>query len=590
MMETPSPNPSHKGRGIVICFILTLWCSLCLAQASNEEKEAFYSQAWSKFEEGNFEEAQGLFAEFKNKFTDPVLSEEADYKIAECLYNLKDYPRLKNHLRLLFEKYPATPLLRFYLAEGCFYDREYPCAIENYQQALESISDSYLKNSLYLGLAWSYLKLNDYPKAIAYFEKLLQNKPSEEELENALLGKAESLYSLNDYPGAVSIYQALADSAKKTETRILGLGRMAGIYYQQNEARKAIELYERILNNYPDCPTCDFAYNNLGVIMFNARDYGRVIELFILLVNKYPQSPFLANSRYYLGRAYYEKGEFLNSYLGFRDFIPKASSLDLKYEAMFLAGLSLKALNRFQEAYNAFKDIAKEAPADVSFLSKAEFESIECLYYSGDREEALKGFEFLRTKYPDSEISQLVLWRLAEHYFREDKIDLAKRYLLSLIAGSAQPPVMDQAYILLGECYESEGKYFEAGDAFLKVRNPDPGLLTRIADNYRARTKYPEAIAYYRKGLDQDNLDQDELRFKLGECLEEINQQKEAAGEYRAIRTGSRLYVKGLLRLAAMAENRENRQETIELYREIAGLKVEESEFALEMIEKLEEK
>ena len=148
MMETPSPNHSHKGRGIVICFILTLWCSLCLAQASNEEKEAFYSQAWSKFEEGNFEEAQGLFAEFKNKFTDPVLSEEADYKIAECLYNLKDYPRLKDHLRLLFEKYPATPLLRFYLAEGCFYDREYPCAIENYQQALESISDSYLKNSL----------------------------------------------------------------------------------------------------------------------------------------------------------------------------------------------------------------------------------------------------------------------------------------------------------------------------------------------------------------------------------------------------------------------------------------------------------
>ena len=82
---------------------LALWCSCALA---NDEKEAFYSQAWSKFEEGKFEEAKGLFAEFKNKFADPVLSEEADYKIAECLYNLKDYPALKSHLRLLFEKYP----------------------------------------------------------------------------------------------------------------------------------------------------------------------------------------------------------------------------------------------------------------------------------------------------------------------------------------------------------------------------------------------------------------------------------------------------------------------------------------------------
>ena len=260
--------------------------------------------------------------------------------------------------------------MRFYLAEGCFYDREYPCAIENYQQALESISESYLKNSLYLGLAWSYLKLNDYPQAIAYFEKLLQNKPSEEESENALLGKAESLYGLNDYQGAVSVYQALADSGKKTETRILGQGRIAEIYYQQNQAEKAIKLYENLLNNYPDCPTCDFAYNNLGIIMFNARDYDRVIKLFNLLINKYPQSTFLVQSHYYLGRAYYEKGEFLNSYLKLRDFIQNASSLDLKYEAMFLAGLSLKALNRFQEAYNAFKDIAKEAPTDLSFYPK----------------------------------------------------------------------------------------------------------------------------------------------------------------------------------------------------------------------------
>ena len=566
---------------------LALWCSCALA---NDEKEAFYSQAWSKFEEGKFEEAKGLFAEFKNKFADPVLSEEADYKIAECLYNLKDYPALKSHLRLLFEKYPPTPLLRFYLAEGCFYDREYPCAIENYQQALESISESYLKNSLYLGLAWSYLKLNDYPQAIAYFEKLLQNKPSEEESENALLGKAESLYGLNDYQGAVSVYQALVDSGKKTETRILGQGRIAEIYYQQNQAEKAIELYERLLNNYPDCPTCDFAYNNLGIIMFNARDYGRVIELFNLLINKYPQSPFLVHSHYYLGRAYYEKGEFLNSYLRLRDFIQKASSLDLKYEAMFLAGLSLKSLKRFQEAANIFKEIVKQSPADVSFLSKAEFESVECLYYSGDREEALKGFEFLRTKYPDSEISQLVLWRLAEHYFREDKIDLAKRYLLSLTAGPAQPLLMDQAYLLLGECYESEGKYLEAEEAFLKIRNPDPWLLTRIADNYRARNKYPEAIAYYRKGLGQDKAAQDELYFKLGECLEELNRNEEAKIEYQAISSDSRLYVNGLLRLAAIEETRDNRQGAIEIYRKISALKIKESDFAREKLEDLEEK
>ena len=182
------------------------------------------------------------------------------------------------------------------------------------------------------------------------------------------------------------------------------------------------------------------------------------------------------------------------------------------------------------------------------------------------------------------------MWRLAEHYFREDKIDLAKRYLLSLTAGPAQPLLMDQAYLLLGECYESEGKYLEAEEAFLKIRNPDPWLLTRIADNYRARNKYPEAIAYYRKGLGQDKAAQDELYFKLGECLEELNRNEEAKIEYQAISSDSRLYVNGLLRLAAIEETRDNRQGAIEIYRKISALKIKESEFAREKIEGLEEK
>ena len=108
---------------------------------------------------------------------------------------------------------------------------------------------------------------------------------------------------------------------------------------------------------------------------------------------------------------------------------------------------------------------------------------------------------------------------------------------------------MDQAYLLLGECYESEGKY-------------------------------PEAIAYYRKGLGQDKVAQDDLRFKLGECLEELNRNEEAKVEYQAINPDSRLYVNGLLRLAAIEETRDNRQGAVEIYRKISALKIKESDFS----------
>src|SRR3989339_2268880 len=75
---------------------LTLECldSATLAQA-------YYSLGWCLFEQGKFKEARDKFSAFKGKFPGNLLAREADYKIAECLYNLKDYSQLKSYAEYL---------------------------------------------------------------------------------------------------------------------------------------------------------------------------------------------------------------------------------------------------------------------------------------------------------------------------------------------------------------------------------------------------------------------------------------------------------------------------------------------------------
>src|SRR3989338_3013795 len=184
---------------------LTLECldSAYLAQA-------YYSLGWCLFEQGKFKEAQDKFSAFKDKFPGNLLAREADYKIAECLYNLKDYSQLKSHAEYLEKNYYLRPnsaqsgnipevfldtsgkrLIKFYLAESGFYLKDYPYAIDNYTQALAQDSDDDFKNPVYLGLGWSYLKSGDYALALMNFDKPLSAE-SGGYFENALLGRAKA--------------------------------------------------------------------------------------------------------------------------------------------------------------------------------------------------------------------------------------------------------------------------------------------------------------------------------------------------------------------------------------------------------------
>ncbi|OGX60610.1 MAG: hypothetical protein A2471_00575 [Omnitrophica WOR_2 bacterium RIFOXYC2_FULL_45_15] len=402
---------------------------------------------------------------------------------------------------------------------------------------------------------------------------------------------------------ALKEFSSLADSSKDDSLRVSALAEIAGVYLESGENKKAIGIYEDILKDYPDCANCGYVYSGLGLALLKSREYIRAIEVLKSAIAKYPdtstslsingersrttESPARETINFYLGMAYYEQGDFLNSYMQLRSFVPRYPQSAHKARALNLQGLSLKSLGRFQDAYEIFKQAASMSAQDAKLSARAEFEMADCLYSLGRIEEALSKLEYLRSKYSSSEVSSAVLWRLAEHYFQENKLDLSRRYLLDIIQSGQDPSARDDAYYLLGRAFEKDGRYEEALEAFKKIERDKQKVYPKIADIYKSSGNFPEAASYYRKVLQEGGLEgKAEARFNLAECLEEAGQLDEAVIEYRAINPDADkdILVKGLLRAAKIYEDKEDIQKAIETYEKIVSLEVEESKFAQERL------
>lgn len=467
---------------------------------STYSASAFYSLGWCLFEQGKFQGAKDKFIAMKQAFPANPLTKEADLKLAECLYQI---------------------------AENCYYQQDYICAKENYASARKLAGDDDLISLIELGLGWCALKANEYPKARTHFEQILKVQGEGSVGESALLGEAISLQMGLSLEPALESYEKLIIMAKNPATRLDALLGKAEVLFGLARYKEAVAVYEQAKS-----------------FQGSEFDEAKMARL----------SLGAAEAVFCLGKAYYDSGDYLSSYLSLRNFRDKFPASSLKGQALLLEGLCLKSLRRYQEAYDIFR-LSAGPSQGAGISARAEFELNDCLYSLGKIEEALSGFEAMRANYPASEASvSLALLKLAGHYVQENKLDLSKGYLLDLINSHPEPAILDEAY-------------------------------QRIAKVCKAMGSLKEAISYYRLGLKGSQGDFPQRQFQLAEYLEEAGEFQEAIGLYSGIAGDSALLAKGLLRCANISENSEDWQSALRFYKRVAELNVPESKFAKERIE-----
>jgi TolA-binding protein len=248
----------------------------------------------------------------------------------------------------------------------------------------------------------------------------------------------------------------------------------------------------------------------------------------------------------------------------------------------------------------------------------------------GYEKEAMSRFKTLRAKYPDSKLTAQVLWWLGEYYYRQNNLDLARRYFSSIIQDFPKSNLINSCYYALGSTYVEESRYPEAINNFKKVMESGrsdlagtaaialadiyvkedkfdlainiyketvkeyPNLANliypKIADVYYGINNYTQAIEFYRQSLDVVPIRQvTEIQFKLAEVLQAQGKWAEAIEEYLKVTylysEDSDLALKSLLRVAAIYEDKENFKEALNIYKRVISMDAQEAKYAQERVD-----
>jgi TolA-binding protein len=155
-----------------------------------------------------------------------------------------------------------------------------------------------------------------------------------------------------------------------------------------------------------------------------------------------------------------------------------------------------------------------------------------CREAQGNVDEAIAAFQKQIAQFPNSRKTAPAMLKLGERCQEKKQYDLAIEQFNKVLATS--PDNTARAQLLIGICYQAQGKYEQAIAALDKViesasgngsadeaRGRKAGCLTQIGIAYQAQERYDEAIASFNKAIEcgNGNGSANEARLRIDECL-----------------------------------------------------------------------
>jgi len=561
---------------------------------------ALLGSAWSQLKLRKYKEAQETLASIDASLL--VQENRVSYLLAKAIAAFQA-SKLDESKALYEEVIAANPhpqvLLQAYLgkADALYNIAEYAQAIAVYREALEKVPlenvSQDLKDKLYYGLAWAFLKEGEFKEAIESFRKVVRG------------------------------------SEDKT-FKVAALCQIGDAYQDSGDYRKAQEVYDSILRDYPDSLYGDYVQYQIGLTLFKTSDYNAAIMAFHKLEENFPHSKLYDDAVYVTGLSFFQAEDYNASRETFEKFNKDLKDSPLRAQAVYLLGTSLYNLGKYQEAIEVFRDISRVYSSDTELSQKAEYEIADCYYQMGNEKEAVARFKMLRSKYPDSGLTPEIMWWLGEYYYRQADQATARRYFLSLIQDFSKSNLVPDAYYVLGSLAAEESKFEEAigyfrkaieagrsdlagqasvaiADIYVRQQNEQAAVETyqdvirqyphlahlaypKLADIYRQQGRHREAADFYRKSLEVVPLRQmPDMQFMIAQSLQAQGLVDEAIEEYLKVAylytERTELTAKALLRAAGLYEGKEGFKEAIGIYERVVSMGVEEAKYAQERID-----
>jgi TolA-binding protein len=352
-------------------------------------------------------------------------------------------------------------------------------------------------------IADCYYITTKYTDAITYYDKVIDYGKTD--ADYAMFQKAFSLGLINNNREKTNVLTSLV-------SRFPGSAYVPNAIFERGRAFVAMEDFKRgeadfnaVISDYPASPFVPRAIVQLGLLYYNQGDNQRAVAQFKKVIENFQSTPEARSAMTGLRNAYVDLNDvesyfaYVKSLGGYGDvnLAEKDSLLYTSGENLYMAGRCDRATEVFRNYLNEFRN--------GSFRINAQFYLAECLYSSGNANEALKLYQEIITVPNTQFLEQSLVTAASILYDREEYLSASSLYE-RLESISANP--VNRMTALKGQLRSA----YQAGDAQTTIRSANkitqagnvPDELTREALFMRAKARYSlnefeEALTDFRR-------------------------------------------------------------------------------------------
>lgn len=432
---------------------------------SKLKESARFIQAEALFSSDKFEKALAMYKEYLTASKNTDLIESANYRIALCLYGLKQYDRSRDALAEFVKKYPKgkfTPDALFRLGRSYFELSQTATDPKVQQDDLTRAADTYElirkdfpdspaapEVTFQLGYLYSYLGRFDkaaFEKSVAAFQKFANDWPD-----------------YTDKTGKPLVPEALYQSARSQ----VALGNYDA----------AVADFNKIVESYPDNDLAPYAAFEAASAYAAAKKPAEMITALRAYADKYPTHKSVGDALYAIGQELENQKKPDEAITEYRTLITRAGASDSLSENMRNAAIAaqlriaalLDAQGKTDEAVADCEKFLAKFNKDA-LAARAMVIQIGALY----RKAKLYDAAYAKLKQLGAQYQQNAAVRIAaasstiELALAEKKYAIANEAAQKLLADPEKDRLPSSSYVAIGNTLLKTDKFAQARDVFDK--------------------------------------------------------------------------------------------------------------------------
>ncbi|MGE5497644.1 MAG: tetratricopeptide repeat protein, partial [Syntrophothermus sp.] len=534
-----------------------------------------YALGWVYFQQQKYDEAFNAFSSIQRRMDDTV-SASAMFWSAEAKRYAgldREADKLYNEFLTVWPNSNLVPKVKYLLGIVNYTDNK-TAQSEEYLLASAASSDLYVKGNALTVLGEVMLNKKDYLKARDYFQKALDVETLSKELSNrATLGTAVADYYLNRYDETIKILTELNAASPSFEADKVHFY-MGECFFAKKDYAKALKQYNQVTaENKELYPQMIYgkAYANFNLKNFNESSY-----LFEEFVKNNPNSANYKDARLRLADSYYGQKKFSQAGRLYRQvFLSDSSQINNDYAYYQYAQAVYKAGNP-AEAIREFDNLQQKFP-DSKYVAESQYVIGWINFQRGNFRDAIASYHKLISLYPSSPVVPVALNSIGNAYFNLGRYDSSIVYYNKVLTEYPGSSNVFDAITGIKDAYvvsERPEMAVSVIDDFI-AKNHGSSVADEVmfkkGELFYSQRDYPKAQAAYKEFIAAYPNSQlvPEAYYWVGKCAANLGQNEEALFNFNRVFTGylnSEVGISAVIEMGKIHTDLKNYDQAINIY------------------------